>query len=84
MRSTTSALRSVVAGENPLEFCRALADLIRAHVGHPHRDRGGAGLWRQQTMSTKGACEVARCTIATSASTKGACEIGPDDVAPRG
>ena len=24
--------RSVVAGEYPLEFCRALADLIRAHV----------------------------------------------------
>ena len=27
--------RSVVAGEYPLEFCRALADLIRAHVGAP-------------------------------------------------
>ena len=26
------AKRSVVAGEYPLEFCRALADLIRAHV----------------------------------------------------
>ena len=29
--------RSVVAGEYPLEFCRAFADLIRAHVGAPSR-----------------------------------------------